>query len=354
MEPINVGIIGAGGIAYKMHLPQIAKMEQMRVTWLCGRDRARLTSLAGMFDVPRWTEDYQEVLADPSVDAVIIALPHPLHVPVGLDALKAGKHLMVQKPLTGDMTEADSFVAAVEGSRSIVLCLPHFAPEVYKAREMVTRGQIGRVSGIHCRTSHGGPEVYYAEVQDALGQADPDLWFFDPQRATVGALFDMGVYAASTMVAVLGSVVRVMGMTATLAKPTSLEDTASLLLQFESGALGTLETGWCDPARTWALRVHGTQGKLTLPGPRGEPMAHWVPTSYTREDAAPTITAVEASSESRGNAHEHFAQCIRDGTQPPLSNVQLARHVTEVLLAGLGSAQVGEAVDVLSRVAPAA
>lgn len=349
MEPLRVGILGAGGIARKMHLPQLTKMRDVTVTWISGRQKGRLTTLAGMFNVPRWTQDYHEVLADPSVDAVIIALPHPLHVSVGLEALRAGKHILMQKPLSGDMTEADTFAAAVDASKSIVMCLPHLSPEVYKAREMVVHGEVGRPTGAHCRTSHGGPEIYYAEVREAFGETSGDLWFFDPKRAVVGALFDMGVYAATCLVAVLGSVRRVMGMTATLAKPTTLEDTASLLLEFENGALGTLETGWCDPARTWELRVHGTQGKITIPGPRGEGMAHWVPASYAREDVPPLVKAVEAGGVSHGNAHEHFVECIRTGKQPPLSNVHLARHVTEVLLAGQGSAQVREAVEVVSR-----
>ena len=148
MAELTIGIIGAGGIAQKLHLPQLAGLPEARVTWLSGRRESRLRSLAERFDVPRWAHDHREMLADDSLDAVIIALPHPLHVPVALEALAAGKHLLVQKPLCGDMAEANDFVAAVERSNRTVMVLPHFAPEIYRARELVHEGVIGKPSGV--------------------------------------------------------------------------------------------------------------------------------------------------------------------------------------------------------------
>lgn len=346
---MNVGIIGAGGIAQKLHLPQIAEMDEMQVTHLCGRKEARLKILAERFDVPHWTTDHHALLSDNSLDGIIVALPHPLHVPVGLQVLAAGKHLLMQKPLCGDMGEADAFVQAVEGTDRTVLVLPHFAPEIYRTRELIGEGVIGKPSGAHCRTSHGGPEVYYAEVRDGFGETEGDLWFFDAQQASVGALFDMGVYAVAALVASLGTVRSVMGMAATLDKPTQLEDTASLLLQFESGALATAETGWCDPARTWQFRVHGTRGKITVPGQDGASMTRWEPGSYTREDFPPVPHPVDAAGSSRGNVHQHWLQCIREGRQPELSHAWAARHVTEILLAGLESARTGSRIPLHSR-----
>jgi predicted dehydrogenase len=348
---VNVGIIGGGGIAQKLHLPQIAAMPGMRVTHLSGRKESRLRTLAERFDVPRWTTDYRELLADDSLGGIIIALPHPLHVPVGLKVLAAGKHLLMQKPLCGEMGEANEFVTAVENTNRVALVMPHFAPEIYRSRDLIGAGAIGNPSGAHCRTSHGGPEVYYAEVRDGFGETDNDLWFFDAQRASVGALFDMGVYAVAALVAVLGTVTSVVGEAATLDKPTGLEDAASLILRCESGAIATAETSWCDPARTWQFRVHGTRGKITIPGQEGASMTRWEPGSYTREDIPPVAHAVDARDSSRGNVHEHWLQCIREGRQPELSHAWAARHVTEVLLAGLESSRAGRRVQIHSSAA---
>lgn len=346
---MNIGIIGAGGIAYKLHLPQLTTIPGVRVTHLAGREEHRLRILAEKYDVPYCTTDYQALLADDRVDAVVVALPHPLHVPFGLQVLQAGKHLLMQKPLCGRMDEADRFVEAVERSDRIVYCLPHFGSEVRKARQLLQSGAIGRFSGASCRASHGGPEVYYAEVRDAFQETGEELWFFKEGEAAVGALFDMGVYAVATLVAIAGSVRAVTGMIATVAKPTTLEDTATLILQFESGAPGTAETGWCDPARTWQWRVHGTAGKLVSPGESGAPLTRWEPGSYTREDVPAIPHAVDCSDIPVGNAHEEWIRCIRENRQPDLCHAWAARHVTEVLLAGLESARSGQRVTLRTR-----
>src|SRR5207248_1566483 len=125
------------------------------------------------------------------------------------------------------------------------------------------------------------------------GEQGDDLWFFDARRASVGALFDMGVYAVSTLVAILGTVRRVTGIVTTFDKPTELEDVATLALQLENGGVATAETSWCDPARTHELSLHGTAGKFTMPGKEGAAVTKWTPTSYTREDAPVQTEPVE-------------------------------------------------------------
>ena len=348
MDNLNVGIIGAGGIAQKLHLPDIARTPGLRVTCLAGRKEHRLRSLAERFNVPRITTDLEALLADDSIQGVVIATPHPLHVRYGLAALKAGKHVFMQKPLCGDMGEANAFAEAVERSDRTVLCLPHFGDATYRARSLVREGAIGTISGAYCRASHGGPEVYYAEVRDGFGETGGDLWFYDAKQASVGALFDMGVYAVAQLVAVVGRVVKVFGRATTVAKPTTLEDTATLLLEFENGALGTAETGWCDPAQTRGLRINGTTGKLESPGADGEALTRWEPGSYTREDLPAVPHTIDVSGASPGGMHAHWLECIRAGTQPPVENAWAARHVTEILLAGLESSRSGRVVEIRS------
>jgi predicted dehydrogenase len=355
-SPIRIGVIGAGGIVAKMHLPDLAGNKNYKVTLLGGRKESRLKLLAERFAIPRWTTHLDDVIADKNVDAVIIGTPHPAHVSWGLKAIAAGKHVLMQKPLCGDLGEANAFVNATEKTDRTVLCLPHFSPTIYTIRQKIQDGVIGRVSGARCRTSHGGPEVYYAEVRDLFqeggagksSEGKADLWFFDSKRAGVGALFDMGVYAVAHLVALLGNVKKVTGFVATLDKPTDLEDAATLVMQFESGALATAETSWCDPARTWELSVHGTAGKFISPGLNGADATHWMPTSYTREDSPPKSEPLTAGA-GVGGLHEHFRECIQKGVQPPLSNAQAARHVTEILLGGLQSARTGRAVDIHSK-----
>lgn len=290
------------------------------------------------------------MIADPDVDGVIIALPHPLHVKYGLMALEAGKHVHMQKPLSTSLDEAEQFVQAAEASDRTVLALPFVArPHVLAARQLIEEGRLGTLSSAHARFSHGGPEVYYAGIQEILEEEPEDnLWFFDADRADVGALFDMGVYAIAHLVTLMGSVTAVTGRCTTVAKPTRLEDTASLILDFANGGLGTAETGWCDAAKTFEFSIHGTEGKVVSPSLTGE-LHHYRPGSQTDEDAPQIHEQIDLSDWPVENSHQHWVECIRKGIDPPLTNARFARHITEIMLAGLQSSRERTTVPVHSR-----
>lgn len=350
MKKLRIGVIGAGGIAAKLHFPELLALpDQAEITLIAGRKEPRLKLLCERFGIPRYTQRAEDVIADDKLDGVIVATPHPQHVEWGIKALEAGKHLYMQKPLCGEMAEADAFVAACEKHRDrVVLCLPHFPDAVHTVRHLVRQGAIGKVTGGRSRTSHGGPEVYYREIAQIFGESEADdLWFFDAKRAGVGALFDMGVYSVARMAALLGTIRRVTAVTATIDKPTQLEDTATLILQSDSGAVATAETSWCDPGRTWEFSVHGTAGKFTMPQDN-EALLH-MPEALDRDNAPIRVTSVEPTVRV-GNSHEHWLDCIARGEQPPVSNCFFARHVTEILLAGLEAGDKGAAVEVRTKI----
>ena len=341
---INVGILGAGGIAALSHLPEIAAVEGMRVTHLCGRTERRLRLLCDRFDVPRYSTRWADLLADAELDAVIVALPHPLHAEAGLAVLQQGLHLFMQKPLCTTVAEANQLVAASEARPAqVVYCRPSFDAVVYEMKRQLAAGAIGTVSGALARHSHGGPEVYYAEVTDGFEEprAEDDFWFFDADTAGGGALIDMGVYSIANIVALLGKVDSVTARMTTVAKPTAMEDTATLILEMANGALATAETGWCDPARSSFLRVHGTAGKLIK---RDESIDYIRPSSFEREWAEPLVDAIAPAPVA--NQHEEWLRCIKSGGQPELSNLWVARHVTEIMLAAVASDDSGARIAI--------
>ena len=350
MSKLRVGIIGAGGIAAKLHLPEMQTVDDAEVVLIGGRRESRLKTLCEKFNVPNWTHDYDAVINDESIDAVIIAVPHPLHVKWGLKALAAGKHVHMQKPLSTSLDEANEFVKAAEATDRTVLALPFYSkPAILAARQKVEQGDIGKVSSARARHSHGGPEIYYAGIQQIFSEeTEDDLWFFDADKADVGALFDMGVYAIANLVTILGAVKSVTARLTTADKPTRLEDTAALLLDFDCGALGVAETGWCDPARTSEFSIHGTLGKVAVHG-RDQPLIHYRPSSLVDEDAALLADEVDVSSFPNENSHQHWLRCIRQGKQPELCNARSACHITEIMLAGLRSSREGKTIDIQSR-----
>jgi len=346
-ETLGVGILGAGGIAILNHLPAISRTKGMKVMHVAGRKAERLRALQEQFDVPHASQNWEAVLQDDSVDAVIVSLPHPLHAEAGLAVLRAGKHLMMQKPLCATMEEADALVAEAHSRpNQVVYCLPACPPAVQTMVELSRSGAIGKISGVASRHSHGGPEVYYAEVADAFGEPrkKEDLWFYDSAKASVGALFDMGVYAVANLVYLAGRAVSVTARLTTVDKPTTLEDTASLIVEFQGGALGVAETSWCDPARTSFNRIHGTHGKLWSPGSEGHPLDLWTPSRSDRENAPPVLA--HPTVEKRPNAHEDWLQCIRQGRQPEWATVDNARHITAILIAALQSSREKRTIEI--------
>src|SRR5690349_17491821 len=93
----RIGIIGAGGIAAKLHLPEVAEEAgRAQVTLISGRKESRLRTLADKWGVPGITQSYDDVIADDKIDGVIVATPHPSHVEWGVKALRAGKHVYMQ------------------------------------------------------------------------------------------------------------------------------------------------------------------------------------------------------------------------------------------------------------------
>ena len=139
---INVGILGAGGIAALSHLPEIAEVDGMRVTHICGRRQRRLQLLCQRFDVPRYSTSWADLLADDELDAVIVALPHPMHAEAGLAVLERGLHLFMQKPLCTTLDEANQLVAASESRpRQVLYCRPSFDAAVYEMKAAVGRGR---------------------------------------------------------------------------------------------------------------------------------------------------------------------------------------------------------------------
>ena len=343
---INVGILGAGGIAALSHLPEIAQVDGMRVTHICGRREKRLRLLCERYDIPRYSTSWSNLLNDDTLDAVIVALPHPLHAEAGEAVLDRGLHLFMQKPLCTTEDEANQLVAAGEARpQQVVYCRPSFDAVVYEMRRLVGEKAVGTVSGALARHSHGGPEVYYAEVTDSFNEArvENDFWFFDADTAGGGALIDMGVYSIANLVALLGKVDRVTACMTTVAKPTAMEDTATLILEMANGALGTAETGWCDPARSSFLRVHGTAGKLIQAGSKIEYIR---PGSFEREWAEPIVEEITPAPVV--NQHEEWLRCIESGTQPALSNLRVARHITEIMLAAAASNATGSRIAIHS------
>jgi predicted dehydrogenase len=127
MDEMKIGIVGCGAVTAKYHLPALQQIAGVRLAALADPALARARELAAQFGVPHAVADYREILD--RVDAVVLALPHHLHAPIGIAVLNAGKHVLMEKPLANTVAECDALIAAARGA-SCILAVGQVRPPV--------------------------------------------------------------------------------------------------------------------------------------------------------------------------------------------------------------------------------
>lgn len=145
MPDLNIGLIGAGRIAQAAHLPALARARGARLVALCDPSPTLSSGVARRYEVPGYTS-VDELLANPEVEAVIVAVPDRLHLPLAAQALRAGKHVLVEKPLAGTVADAQELadLATETGLQLQVGAMKRYDPGVQFAADAV-RDRIGRV-----------------------------------------------------------------------------------------------------------------------------------------------------------------------------------------------------------------
>jgi len=209
-------------------------------------------------------EDYHELLARRDIEAVVICSPNADHCRMTLDAARARKHVLCEKPLALTVAEADEMIAvcAQEGVFLGTAYPCRFSPVMWEIKQQIAAGQIGDVLAMSA-TNHLGA------VGAAAATASNWNWFTDPQRSGGGCIRDHIVHALDLCRWFSGrEPVEVYAEAGTLATPgLRVEDTGLLLVTFEGGLVGSIDPSW-DRPRTWTrwgdvtMRVIGTRGTL--------------------------------------------------------------------------------------------
>ena len=262
MEPVRVGLVGCGAVA-EWHVSSgfAAVPEAAVVAATCDARRERAAALGEPLGAAVHT-DFDELLADPRVEAVDLCVPHPLHAPLALQVLAAGKHVLVEKPLATTLEDGVAMVRAAE-ERGLTLCVSEnypFSEPFRRAREMIAAGEIGRVVALR---SH---RVGYLD-----GIWLRDGWRQDARQAGGGMLLDQGCHYTNILRMMGGPITHVMATAARTREDWHGEDSASLSLRFASGVIG--ESFYC-----WATRTPRIGAEVYVYGERGSlEVASWAP-----------------------------------------------------------------------------
>ena len=158
MDQATFGLIGVGGIAQSQHLPNMARAPHVRLKTACDLREDVLAAMVEKYGVPHSTPDYKELLADPEIQAVVVATREDMQAKLAIEALQAGKHVYVEKPLAATSEECEAVVAAQQASGKHVAVdfNRRFAPAYRRAKELAA-GDDGpknvhyRISDTYCR-----------------------------------------------------------------------------------------------------------------------------------------------------------------------------------------------------------
>lgn len=272
-KPLGIALIGTGfmGKCHAIAWRSVGAMFDLphpRLEVLCDLPLEKAEGFAAQFGFARSTDRWQEAVADPAVDVVSITTPNGTHRPIAEAALRAGKHVWLEKPmaLTLDDARAMADLAAAHPAQVTILGYNYLrSPAFQAAQRLIKEGHIGT-------------PLAFRGVYDEDYAANPDLpwsWRHTLAGGGLGALGDLGCHLVSQMVALMGPVAEVTAITqiavptrpsADGPKPVENEDSALALIRFASGAQGSFATSRVARGRKCRLQweVHGTLGTLVF------------------------------------------------------------------------------------------
>ncbi|TYO71852.1 Gfo/Idh/MocA family protein [Rossellomorea marisflavi] len=259
MKPLKIGVIGCGSIAKHRHIPEYMANEHAEIVAVCDIVKDRAEEMADQIGAKAYT-DYKELLKDESIKAVSVCTPNALHAPISIDALKAGKHVLCEKPMATSTEEAQAMIDAANqaGRKLMIGHNQRFVPSHQKAKELISKGEAGKIYSFRTAFGHGGPEGWSVDGKDS--------WFFRKEEAFIGAMGDLGVHKTDLMRYILGEeFVEVGAFVETSSKENAdVDDTAVCVLKTESGTIGTLAASWSYQKEDNSTVIYGEKAVLRL------------------------------------------------------------------------------------------
>lgn len=339
---VRYGVIGCGEIAVQT-CQGISAARNASVAMLMDTRREVLRDLGEVYSAPT-TTDVDAVLADPDIDAVYIATPHYLHVPYGIAAARAGKHVLVEKPIATTLEDADALIAACREYRVKlgVAFLAQVDAGMAAARALVSAGVIGKIQAVRYMALSNKPDTYWHGGYTRRVQTD---WRTKKAEAGGGILIMNVVHDLNTVRYVTGlEVQRVYAEYDTLNTKVEVEDTIGVVMRYTSGAVGVIQAGstLVGGAHTDAAgpRVYGTKGQLIL-GNRpliclSEP---WEGRAAKEWGEVPFVGPLG----DRAQLIERFGAAIQADREPPATGLD-GRKALQIIVAAYESGEIGQPV----------
>ena len=349
--PLRVGIIGAGFVSVRSHIPGYQRLPDVEVVALCDTNEARAQEVAQRFGIPHVFTDYRDLLAFPDLDVVSVCVPNALHAEITIAALDSGRHVLCEKPMAITVAQAEAMAAAAERNNRLLTLGLHFrfAPHSRTLKRLIQAGALG--------------DIYLAQISLLRRSGIPGYgsWFTNRDLAGGGVLLDLGVHLLDlilylmdfpTPVSVMAASYDYMGTRRrgvgrwgadifTGPARFDVDDLSTAFVRFANGATLVMTASWAGYSRSeYWMRLMGTEGGAEFsPDLFGEehPLhlfsdLHGAPVEIIPETPRPK------DSHQYHAFIEAFVKAIREGSEPPVTPQQGVL-VTRVLDAMQRSAQ---------------
>lgn len=335
-NPIQVAVVGYGYWGPNL-VRNFTESGNSHVAMLCDKSEARLALARRKFPHLELTTDYAQVLANPHVQAVAIATPVRTHFELARLALEAGKHVLVEKPLTDRVDHAEELIALAQRN-GLVLAVDHvflYSPAVAKIKEIIESGRLGKI-------------FFVDSVRINLGLFQHD----------VNVVWDLAPHDLSIVDHLIGRMPRSLSAFGSVHADQEIEDVAYLNLDFGDGLIANFHVNWLSPVKVRSIMIGGSEQSLIYNDLEnsekvkvynrgiavGADVEHrrQVLISYRAGDVwSPNL----ANYEPLGRMVSHFADCVRDG-KTPLSDGHAGLRIVRILAAAQRSikAQGGRVV----------
>jgi len=244
---IRVGIVGCGSIAKQRHSYEYHKNPDVEIVGYFDLNKERAKALADIYGGKVY-QTADEMFADETIDAVSICAANAFHAENTIKALKAGKHVLCEKPMATTLEDCEAMIktAKESGKRLFIAQNQRLAPAHVKAKEILDSGRLGKVLHAVAMFGHKGPETWSMDNS-------ANTWFFKKASAAFGSMADLGIHKIDTIKYLVGS--EIVSASSTLAvldkkfpdgTPIEVDDNSVEVFRFENGAMMTVITSWTN------------------------------------------------------------------------------------------------------------
>ena len=256
-KPLGFGIIGLGSIAGH-HIKSIIELDDCELVAVSSRNEEKLQNTAAQYNIDTFN-NYKELVEHPSVDVVSICTPSGFHLEPALAAAAAGKHVITEKPLEVSVERGLKMIRACEEANVKLACIfqNRYSPDYLRLWQAVRDGKLGKLV-------LGNAYIKWFRDQEYYMASD---WRGTLKGDGGAALINQAIHTIDLLLNVMGPVKSVFGLTKTIAHDIEGEDLGTAILEFESGALGTIEGSTAIfQGYPEKLEIHGVKGNIILEG----------------------------------------------------------------------------------------